>query len=66
MAQEKRLGDFGFSCNRMQRLLEIREKFMPVVFNISKGTALHDDYSALAEQLEKTIAAEARYLNYVL
>ncbi len=34
MEQVKRLGDFGFSCNRMQRLLEIREKFMPVVFNI--------------------------------
>lgn len=66
MEQVKRRGDFGFGCIRMQRLLEIREKFIPVKGNVSEDTPLYDDYSALDAQLEKTIAAEARYLNSAL
>ena len=62
MENVKRRTDFSFSCNRMRELLEIRTAFRPVMRCVSQGTALHDDYHALNEQLKRTITAEAKNL----
>lgn len=62
MENEKRKSDFSFSCKRIKELLEIREVFYQTMRCVSWDTALYTEYLTFKNQLEKTIAEEAKCL----
>ena len=55
--------NFGLSCMRMEKLLKLRESLNPIIKCTSQSEPHRKDYLALSEQLNKTIAEEARCLD---
>lgn len=54
---------FGFACYRMEKILKIKDDLILPMKAIDKEDPQRDEYVALAEQLDKVIAAEARCLD---
>ena len=56
-------GDFAVSCLRLKKLLELRESLNSVMGWVTKNERHREKYLTLRNQLNETIAEEARFLD---